>query len=497
MSLTSKLFRLYLDHRMRCIDHFRRHPHEVQAEQLEKRLREGRNTAFGREYGLQRVRTAEEFAAAVPAFDYEAFKPYVERMLSGEHDVTTRGRVPFYARSSGTTSDRSKYVPITRQSILWNHTLGMRDVVALYLDNCPHSKLLSGKTLTFGGTCAPEGKNIVGDLSGILLHETARWGQPLRAPRTETALIADIDHKFSRIAEECSTQSIRAFAGVPSWNLELMRRVLEYTGKEHLLQVWPDLELFLYGGMEFAPYRSAYAQLIPSPDMHYLQTYNASEGFFAAADDLSRDDMLLMLDYGTYYEFREGDCIVPLEGVEVGKTYAMLITSNNGLWRYEIGDTVTFTSTDPYRIRFAGRTRQFINVFGEELVVENADKALVEACRRTGAEVTEYSVAPRYMTIEQSGAHEWFVEFDREPDDLEHFAEELDRALRAANSDYEAKRRSTIERQQLTVVEQGFFRRWLRERGKNKVPRLVNDRRIADDLIRFMEEREQTTGTNN
>lgn len=486
MSVVRHLFRRYLDYRLHRIDHFRRHPIEVQQAQLQARLREGRRTAFGRDFGLDRVRTAEAFAVAVPTFDYEAFKPYVERMVAGEKSVTAAGRVGFYARSSGTTSDRSKYLPITQQSILWNHTLGMRDVVGLHLAAHPQSKLLQGKTLTLGGTCEREGENLVGDLSGILLHETARWGMSMRAPKIETALMPDFERKFATIAAECATQPIAAFAGVPSWNLELMHTVLDYTGKSNLLEVWPQMELFLHGGMEFTPYRAAYEKLIPSPDMCYMQTYNASEGFFAAADDPTRDDMLLMLDYGTYYEFRQGDRIVPLEGVKAGETYAMLITSNNGLWRYEIGDTVTFTATDPYRIRFAGRTRQFINVFGEELIVDNADRAIVEACRRTGASVTEYSVAPLYMDIDHRGAHEWIIEFEQEPASIEAFAEELDRALRAVNSDYDAKRQSTIERQHLTLVERGFFRSWLRRRGKNKVPRLVNDRRIADELHREM-----------
>ena len=317
-----------------------------------------------------------------------------------------------------------------------------------------------------------------------MLHETARWGMSMRAPKIATALMPDFERKIATIAEECSRQPIMAFAGVPSWNLELMHHVLAHTGKANLLEVWPDMELFLHGGMEFTPYRAAYEKLIPSDEMCYMQTYNASEGFFAAADDPSRDDMLLMLDYGTYYEFRQGEQVVPLEGVKAGETYAMLITSNNGLWRYEIGDTVTFTSTDPYRIRFAGRTRQFINVFGEELIVDNADRAIVEACRKTGASVTEYSVAPLYMDIDHRGAHEWIIEFEQEPQSMEAFAEELDRALRAVNSDYDAKRRSTIERQHITLVERGFFRSWLRRRGKNKVPRLVNDRRIADELHR-------------
>lgn len=459
---------------------------------LRRRIAAGRRTLFGREHGLDRVRSLEEFQAAVPIVDYDGFKHYVDRMLAGECSVTAPGKVDFYARSSGTTSDRSKYIPITRHSIYWNHTLGMRDVVALYLDAFPQSKLLSGKTLTLGGTCSREGDHLVGDLSGVLLHETHRWGRSMRAPQISTALLADFEQKIKRIAAECSSQRIVAFAGVPSWNLELMHGVLDYTGKRNLCEVWPDLELFLHGGVEFAPYRRAFEELIPSPDMHYWANYNASEGFFAAQDDPTRDDMLLMLDYGTFFEFRNGDQVVPLEGVEVGKTYAVIITSDNGLWRYEIGDTVTFTSTDPYRIRFAGRTRQYINVFGEELIVDNADRALVEACEKTGAVVHDYSVAPCYMDVDHQGAHEWIVEFSEKPDSMETFAEVLDRALRAVNSDYDAKRCSTIERQHLTVVERGFFLRWMRSRGKNKVPRLVNDRRVADDMYRLMEELNET-----
>lgn len=308
------------------------------------------------------------------------------------------------------------------------------------------------------------------------------WNRLTCVPGPQIALEPDFARKSEAIARHCSKIDVRSFAGVPSWNLELMRTVLDYTGRSNLKEVWPRLECFAHGGVSFSPYREAFRRLIPSADMHYMETYNASEGFFAAADDPARDDMLLMLDYGTYFEFRDGDEIVPLEGVECGKTYAMLITSDNGLWRYEIGDTVTFTSTDPYRIRFAGRTRQYINAFGEELIVENADRALVEACRKTGAVVNEYTVAPCYMSLEKQGAHEWIVEFDTEPDSVEHFAEELDKALRAANSDYDAKRHSTIERQRLTLVERGFFLEWLKSRRKNKVPRLVPDRRIADEL---------------
>ncbi|MDE5621803.1 MAG: GH3 auxin-responsive promoter family protein, partial [Alistipes sp.] len=406
-------------------------------------------------------------------------------MRAGECNVAAPGRVRLFARSSGTTSDRSKYIPVTRASVLWNHTLGMRDVATLFAATDPRSRIFEGKTLTLGGSCREENGCVAGDLSALLIREMGLWSGWFRAPRTETAVIPDFWQKADAICRECAREHITSFAGVPSWNLALMRRVLEYTGKSNLLEVWPDLQLFAHGGVEFAPYRRAFEALIPSPTMRYMETYNASEGFFALADDPSRDDMLLMLDYGTFFEFRDGERIVPLEGVVCGRSYALLVTSNNGLWRYEIGDRVTFTSTNPYRIRFAGRTKQYINVFGEELIVDNADRALDRACAATGAVVGEYTVAPRYMTLRERGAHEWSVEFAREPDSRERFAEALDRELRAVNSDYDAKRRTTLERQHLTVVEAGRFLAWMRARGKNKVPRLANDRRIAGEILAF------------
>ena len=485
MAFRSTILRAYFSRREAAIDRFRRHPAEVQQQMLRRLLDRGAGTHFGRQYGLKGVRSAERFAAAVPAFDYETFKPYIERMREGERDVAAPGRVRLFARSSGTTSDRSKYIPVTAESVWRNHSMGMRDVATLYMASHPESHVLEGKTLTLGGSCRREQGYLAGDLSALLIHEMSFWSGWFRAPRMETALIEDFDRKAEAICRECVRERITAFAGVPSWNLALMRRVLEYTGKPDLAEVWPDLELFAHGGVEFGPYRRAFEELIPSPRMRYMETYNASEGFFAIADDPARDDMLLMLDYGTYYEFRDGREIVPLEGVRCGTVYAMLVSSNNGLWRYEIGDTVEFTSTNPYRIRFAGRTRQFINAFGEELIVDNAETALRRACEATGAIVVEYTVAPRYMTIDRRGAHEWIVEFERRPADTERFAELLDEGLRTVNSDYDAKRRTTLERLALHEAERGRFLRWMRARGKNKVPRLVNDRRVADDLAAF------------
>ena len=483
MSLRSILLRAYFSQRERAIDTFRRHPVETQARMFRQLLRRGRRTEFGWRYNLGRIRTPEQFASMVETFDYDTFKPYIERMLAGESDVTAPGRVTLFARSSGTTSDRSKYIPVTRESLWWNHTMGMRDVATVFAANNPRSKVFDGKTLTLGGSCRQEGSNLVGDLSALIIHETTFWSGWFRAPKMQTALIADFDRKAEAICRECTGENITAFAGVPSWNLALMRRVLEYTGRSNLLEVWPNLCMFAHGGVEFTPYRRSFEELIPSPEMQYMETYNASEGFFALADDPTRSDMLLMLDYGTYFEFRQGDSIVPLEGVKSGEVYALVITSNNGLWRYEIGDTVEFTSTDPYRIRFAGRTRQYINAFGEEVIADNADRALERACRETGAVVGEYTVAPCYMSLRERGAHEWIVEFDREPDDRARFAEVLDRELRAINSDYDAKRLTTLDLPRITVVERGRFLDWMRRKGKNKVPRLMNDRRVADSVL--------------
>jgi hypothetical protein len=483
VSLRNGLLKSYFSMRMKAIDRFRRHPLEVQAAMLRARLEKGARTRFGRECGLRAGMTPAQFAAAVPLQDYESFKPFFARMRAGEADVTAPGRVTLFARSSGTTSDRSKYIPVTRESVWWNHTLGMRDVASVYAHAHPHTRVFEGKTLTLGGSCSMEQGVLTGDLSAVLISRTPFWSGWFRAPRMHTALIADFDEKTETICRECTRERITAFAGVPSWNLALMRRVLEYTGRSNLLEVWPELEFFAHGGVGFRPYRRSFEKLLPSPHMAYMETYNASEGFFALADDPAREDMLLMLDYGTWYEFRDGDRVVPLEGVRPGVVYALVVTSNNGLWRYEIGDTVEFTSTDPYRIRFAGRTRQYINVFGEELIVDNAERALEAACRETGAEVEEYTVAPCYMDIDRRGAHEWVVEFLREPTSLGRFAEALDRELRACNSDYDAKRRTTLDGPRLTVLERGRMLAWLRESGKNKVPRMMNDRSVVERIL--------------
>ena len=449
-------------------------------------------TAFGRDHRVTARMDGGAFARAVPVRCYDELRPYVDRMLAGECNVAWPGRTYCFARSSGTTSDRSKYIPVTRASLLRTHARGMADVASMYALLHPQSRLFDGKALTLGGSCRRcDNGALVGDLSAVLIERMAAFGGWFRLPRAGTALMENFDAKAEAICRECTPQHITSFAGVPSWNLALMRRVLEYTGKSNLLEVWPDLELFVHGGVGFAPYRRAFRELLPRDDFSYMETYNASEGFFAMADDTQRDDMLLMTDYGIYYEFRQGDEVCPLEGVRTGGRYAMIITSCNGLWRYEIGDVVEFTSTDPYRIRLVGRTRQFINAFGEELMADNAERALAAACAATDAVIDEYTAAPVYMTLRERGAHEWAVEFRRRPADMERFAEVLDTELRRLNSDYDAKRNTTLGPPLVRPLAKGTFLGWMLRSGKGKVPHLRNDRKVMEQL--GTENREQRT----
>lgn len=498
MPLLTRLARIYFGPRYREIERFRTHPAQVQREQLRYLLEQAGGTVFGREHALSAGMTTEDFQRQVPVTDYEQFHDYIARTKSGEQNVVWPTDIKWFAKSSGTTDAKSKYIPVTQQGLRQSHLQGPRDVIALYLAAYPGSKVLDGKTLTLGGSkkIEREGETAFsGDLSAILIENTPWWTGSKRAPRRETALIPDFEEKVRRICEQTVGEDIRGFAGVPSWNLVMLNKILEYTGADNLLEVWPNLELFMHGGMNFKPYREQYRQLIPSPEMHYMETYNASEGFFAIADDPARDDMLLMLDYRTFYEFLPvgslGDTskAVPIEEVKPGVNYAMIITSSNGLWRYMIGDTVEFTSTSPCRIRITGRTKHFMNAFGEEIVIENAENAIETAARATGAEIAEYTAAPIYMHGRTKGAHEWVVEFRKAPRSVEEFAVELDRALQRLNSDYEAKRYkdTTLMAPKITAVEAGTFMKWMAGRGKvggqHKVPRLFNDRTFVDELV--------------
>ena len=405
--------------------------------QVLKRLTsKAENTEWGREHGFASLSTYEDFAASSPVNTYEDLKQAIDRMRQGERDILWPGQVRWYAKSSGTTNDKSKFIPVSKDGLKDTHYAGGRDAVTWYLGNNPHSRIFDGKALILGGSHAPNynlKNSLVGDLSAILIENINPLVNLVRVPKKETALLADFELKRDRIAHEAIRENVTNLSGVPSWMLSVMNRVLEITGKDNLSEVWPNLEMFFHGGVAFTPYREQYKKLIPSANMHYMETYNASEGFFGIQDDPSDLSMSLMLDYGVFYEFIPMDEIenpnphvLPLWGVETGKNYAMLISTSSGLWRYMIGDTVRFTSTNPYKFVITGRTKFFINAFGEELIVDNAEAGLAEACKRTGAQVLEYTAAPVFMDGDGKCRHQWLIEFAQEPEDVTMFAQILD-----------------------------------------------------------------------
>lgn len=470
--------------------------------QVLKRLTsKAENTEWGREHGFASLSTYEDFAASSPVNTYEDLKQAIDRMRQGERDILWPGQVRWYAKSSGTTNDKSKFIPVSKDGLKDTHYAGGRDAVTWYLGNNPHSRIFDGKALILGGSHAPNynlKNSLVGDLSAILIENINPLVNLVRVPKKETALLADFELKRDRIAHEAIRENVTNLSGVPSWMLSVMNRVLEITGKDNLSEVWPNLEMFFHGGVAFTPYREQYKKLIPSANMHYMETYNASEGFFGIQDDPSDLSMSLMLDYGVFYEFIPMDEIenpnphvLPLWGVETGKNYAMLISTSSGLWRYMIGDTVRFTSTNPYKFIITGRTKFFINAFGEELIVDNAEVGLAEACRQTGAQVLEYTAAPVFMDGEGKCRHQWLIEFAKAPEDVSQFARILDETLQQVNSDYEAKRYKdiTLQSLELVVARKGLFHDWLASKGKlggqHKVPRLSNNRVHIEEMLAF------------
>ena len=470
--------------------------------QVLKRLTsKAENTEWGREHGFASLSTYEDFAASSPVNTYEDLKQAIDRMRQGERDILWPGQVRWYAKSSGTTNDKSKFIPVSKDGLKDTHYAGGRDAVTWYLGNNPHSRIFDGKALILGGSHAPNynlKNSLVGDLSAILIENINPLVNLVRVPKKETALLADFELKRDRIAHEAIRENVTNLSGVPSWMLSVMNRVLEITGKDNLSEVWPNLEMFFHGGVAFTPYREQYKRLIPSANMHYMETYNASEGFFGIQDDPSDLSMSLMLDYGVFYEFIPMDEIenpnphvLPLWGVETGRNYAMLISTSSGLWRYMIGDTVRFTSTNPYKFIITGRTKFFINAFGEELIVDNAEAGLAEACKRTGAQVLEYTAAPVFMDGDGKCRHQWLIEFAQEPEDVTMFAQILDETLQHVNSDYEAKRYKdiTLQSLELVVARKGLFHDWLASKGKlggqHKVPRLSNNRVHIEEMLAF------------
>ena len=498
MSLTS-IASLLFKPRQRELE---RHVHEagqLQRNVLRHLLENGKDTEYGIRHLLNTTHDYETFARNVPVNTYEELKGDIDRMRRGEANVLWPGKVEWYAKSSGTTNDKSKFIPITREGLRDIHYKGGFDAVALYLRNNPHSRLFDGKSLILGGSHSPNYNlpgSLVGDLSAILIENINPLANLVRVPRKSTALLSDFELKRDRIAQETMGKNVTNISGVPSWMLSVLVRVLELSGKKYLNEVWPNLECFFHGGIAFTPYRKQYEQMIPSEKMRYMETYNASEGFFGLQDDPADSSMLLMLDYGVFYEFIPMDefdspnpTVVPLTGIELGKNYAMVISTTCGLWRYVIGDTVRFTGKDPYKFVITGRTKYFINAFGEELIMDNAEKGLAYACEQTGAQVSEYTVAPVYMDSQAKCRHQWLIEFAVPPSSLDAFAHLLDTKLQELNSDYEAKRSHDVTLQHLEVIvaREGLFNDWLKGKGKlggqHKVPRLSNSRKNLDELL--------------
>ena len=498
MSLT-KFIRPFFTGRARAIDRYATCAEDIQRGVLDRLLRQAGETEWGKLHHYASIHSYEAFAQQMPLNSYEELKGPIDRMRQGAANVLWPGRVKWYAKSSGTTADKSKFIPVSPQGLKDTHYAGGRDAVALYLRNYPKSRLFDGRALILGGSHAPNYNlpgSLVGDLSAILIENINPLVNLVRTPPKSVALLSDFEEKRDRIARIAMEQRVTNLSGVPSWMMAVLNRMLEISGKESVDQVWPELEVFFHGGVAFTPYREQYRRLVRNPEMHYMETYNASEGFFGLQNDPADPAMLLMLDYGVFYEFipleeldKPQPQAVPLWAVEAGRNYALVISTSGGLWRYLIGDTVRFTETNPYKFIISGRTKSFINAFGEELIVDNAEKGLQEACRQTGAVVNEYTAAPVFMDSDGKCHHQWVIEFDKAPADLDAFAKILDETLQRVNSDYEAKRFKNITLQQLQIVQArpGLFHDWLKSRGKlggqHKVPRLCNNREIIEQIL--------------
>ncbi|MEM7162130.1 MAG: GH3 auxin-responsive promoter family protein [Bacteroidota bacterium] len=489
--------------RLHRIDLFLKHPSEVQNELIMNLVQKAQYTEWGVKYDYKSIKRINEFKSRVPISRYEDLKPVFDRIYRGEENLLWPGEMNFFAKSSGTTAGKSKLIPVSKEALEDCHFQGGKDLLAMYVRSNENSKVYAGNTLVVGGSgqeCEYRSNAYYGDLSAIIMSNLPLWVQARRVPSLSIALMDDWEQKIDQLAESTMNKNVSVLSGVPSWMLIMIKRILEIKGVDSIAEVWPNLELFMHGGVNFEPYRKQYNALIPKKGMNYYQTYNASEGFFSIQDDNATDDMLLMLDYGIFYEFIPLDQIhdenpktVLLDEVEVGKNYALVISTNAGLWRYLIGDTVCFTSKSPYKIRVTGRTKHFINAFGEELIIDNAEKGLKIACEKTNAIITEYTAGPIFMSDLAGGGHEWIVEFEEKPDCLNRFVEIFDKALMELNSDYEAKRsyKGNLAQPLIHSVEKGTFYKWMKGRnklgGQNKVPRLANDRKYVDDILMMVQ----------
>ncbi|MCX6291475.1 MAG: GH3 auxin-responsive promoter family protein [Bacteroidetes bacterium] len=498
MPILNSILSWWMKKRMHQIELFIKYPHEVQHDWFLRLIESARFTEWGLKYDYQSISTIEDFKNRVPIQNYDSLKPFIDRLMKGEQNILWNSEVKWFAKSSGTTAGKSKFIPVSAEAMEECHYKGAKDLVSFYCNNNPDTQIFTGKGLILGGSHHINTFNtdsFAGDISAILMQNLPIWAQMIRTPDLSIALMDNWEEKIEKMVQVTVKENVTNISGVPTWTLVLAKRILEVTGKKNLLEVWPNLELFVHGAVSFTPYKDQFRQLIPSDTFQYLDTYNASEGFFGIQDQPYSEEMLLMLDYGVFYEFipmeeygKEHPETVGLEEVELNKNYALVISTNAGLWRYIIGDTIKFTSVNPYRIKISGRTRLFINAFGEEVIIENTDQAIRIACEKTEAMIRDYTVAPVYFSESENGAHEWLIEFEKQPDNLEYFNEVLDNALKALNSDYEAKRyrNMALRKPIVHVLPPESFYNWLKSKkklgGQHKIPRLSNDRKFLEEI---------------
>lgn len=487
--------------RIHQIELFMKYPHEVQQEVFQKLITTASDTEWGNKYKYHEIKNYAQFSSRVPLQDYEDLKQYVVRLKQGEKNLLWPGEVKWFAKSSGTTNDKSKFIPVTREALEECQFKAGKDMLSIYCSNNPYTKIFQGKSLTIGGSRQINQFNresYYGDLSAIIIKNLPFWADMLSTPEQSIALMENWEEKIEKIASFTSNENVTSITGVPSWALVILNKVLEINDKNDISEIWPNLEVFFHGGVSFTPYLEQFKNIISSPYMSFMETYNASEGFFGIQDTVHSKELLLMLDYGIFYEFipiseytSENPKVISLQEVEKNVNYAMLISTNGGLWRYKIGDTIQFTSLNPYRITISGRTKHFLNAFGEEVMIDNAEKALLTACQKTNAIVTDYTVAPVFLKNKEAGAHEWLIEFKEPPNDIHFFIEVLDNSLKAINSDYEAKRYGNyiLQKPIVRMLPNGTFYEWMKQRGKlggqNKVPKLSNDRKYVESILTF------------
>ena len=503
MPILNSILSWWMKKRIHQIELFTKYPIEVQNEWFEELIQSARHTEFGIKHNYKDIKQVKNFKEQVPVQNYDSLKPYVDRLMKGEQNLLWPTETKWFAKSSGTTSSRSKFIPVTKEALEECHYKGGKDMLSIYCATHEDTEVFTGKTLMMGGSSQsidPSNDSYHGDLSSIIIKNLPFWAEIRRTPDRETALLENFEEKLALMTKICASDNVTSLSGVPSWMLILLNRILKDQEKTDISEIWPNLEVFFHGGVSFTPYRDQFKAIISSSNMQYMETYNASEGFFGIEDLNHPGELLLMLDYGIFYEFapmeewnKEYPKTLSLEEVEVGVNYALIISTNAGLWRYKIGDTIQFTSTFPFRIKVSGRTKHFINAFGEELIIDNAEKALYHTCLKTGAIIEEYTAAPKFLTNQQAGKHQWLIEFKKQPDSLKEFEEILDNQLREINSDYDAKRKGNMALESAEVISlpTNTFYQWMKERkklgGQNKVPRLANNRLYVDQILEMIQ----------